>query len=173
MFKASKWVFTDQDTEVVGESDLGTTRIYPKSVATRMEQGNPPPEGFYKIKTAHKFDFSSELQRMSTIVKPSYGDNFILFVKGSPEMIGKLSIPSTLPSNYEESYNKHTGKGRRVIAMAYKYLPDFKHQRNEEIKREEVEKDLVFLGLLIMVNELKPATTPAIKELKEGTNSLN
>ncbi|CAD7928024.1 unnamed protein product [Amoebophrya sp. A25] len=35
-------------------------------------------------------------------------------------------------------------------------------------KREELEKDLTFLGLLYFRNELKPCTTSAIEELREG-----
>jgi cation-transporting ATPase 13A3/4/5 len=52
--------------------------------------------------------------------------------------------------------------------MGYRYLPDYNRNSSLDLRREEVEKDLTFLGLLIMVNELKPATTPAIQELKEG-----
>lgn len=34
--------------------------------------------------------------------------------------------------------------------------------------REQVEKDLIFLGLIVMENKLKPETTPVINELREA-----
>ncbi len=34
--------------------------------------------------------------------------------------------------------------------------------------RDQVEKDLTFLGLLVMENRLKPETTPIIRQLKEA-----
>lgn len=36
------------------------------------------------------------------------------------------------------------------------------------ISSDQVEKDLTFLGLLIMQNTLKPETTPVIKDLKDA-----
>ena len=116
----------------------------------------------------HKFDFSSALQRMSTIIKPSFDDECIIFVKGSPEKIGELSTLESLPSNYEEEYNFHTNQGHRVLAMGYKPFPNFDKNNVETLDRTECEKDIIFLGLLIMVNELKSATEQAITDLKNG-----
>jgi cation-transporting ATPase 13A2 len=168
MFKTSGWVLKDDLEGVFGEAELSKTSIYPKAVADVLNSNQENHNHLYKIKTAFKFDFSSELQRMSTIVKPSYDDKYILFVKGSPEKIGELSRPDTLPSDYEDTYNKYTARGNRVIAMGYRYMVDFDPKSAETLVRSEVEKDIVFLGLLIMVNELKPATTKAISDLKEG-----
>lgn len=168
MFKSSGWVFKDDLESVFGEAELGSTSIYPKEVADRLASDLENHNNLYKIKTVFKFDFSSELQRMSTIVKPSFDDKFILFVKGSPEKIGELSIPNTLPKDYEEIYNRYTAKGNRVIAMGYKYMLDFNPKSAETLDRKQVEKNIVFLGLLIMVNELKPATKQAITDLTEG-----
>ena len=39
---------------------------------------------------------------------------------------------------------------------------------NMSVFREQVEKNLNFLGLLVMENKLKPETTPVINELKEA-----
>ena len=137
-----------------------------------MKDSLEPNQCPYFLKIMHKFDFSSELQRMSTIVKSSYSEDCMLFVKGSPEMIERLSLPQSLPSNYVEEYNRHTSKGHRVIAMGYKLFPNFDKNDIDSLVREDVEKDIIFLGLLIMVNELKPPTKKAISDLKNGIFNL-
>lgn len=89
-------------------------------------------------------------------------------MKGSPEKIETLCKPDSVPKDYSLTFNKHTAKGRRVIALAYRKLPDFNPKTAETLKRETVECDLIFLGFLIMINDLKPATIPAIAALKQG-----
>ena len=56
--------------------------------------------------------------------------------------------------------------GYRVIGLAHKKLPsDINWLKVQKMKRDQVEKDLTFLGFLIMQNTLKTATAPVIKEL--------
>lgn len=52
-------------------------------------------------------------------------------------MIGKLCMPETLPPNYENEYNYHTRQGHRVLAMGYKYFPNFDKNNVEELNREQ------------------------------------
>jgi magnesium-transporting ATPase (P-type) len=52
-----------------------------------------------------------------------------------------------------------------VIAIARKEL-DINYVKVQRIEREKIEKDLEFLGLIIMENRLKPQTTPIINKLK-------
>lgn len=48
-----------------------------------------------------RFDFDSQLFRMSAIGKSSHsGDNFHLYIKGSPELMIEIFKPETVPSNY-------------------------------------------------------------------------
>ena len=57
-------------------------------------------------------------------------------------------------------------KGYRVIGLAHKKLPtDINWLKVQKMKRDQAEKDLNFLGFLIMQNTLKPQTTPVIREL--------
>ena len=51
--------------------------------------------------------------------------------------------------------------------MAYK---EIKKSIDEisRMERQEAERDLKFLGLLIFINKLKPETTQAIKELRDA-----
>ena len=53
--------------------------------------------------------------------------------------------------------------------MAHKTLPsDINWLKVQKMKRDQAEKDLSFLGFLIMQNTLKSQTTPVIQELLEA-----
>ena len=56
-----------------------------------------------------------------------------------------------------------------MIALAYKAAPkNLSYSQLMVIPREEVEKDLIFLGFLIMQNKLKAVTIKSIKELNDA-----
>lgn len=38
----------------------------------------------------------------------------------------------------------------------------------QRLSREEVESDLIFLGLIVLENKLKPETTPVISKLRDA-----
>ncbi|EAR98784.2 E1-E2 ATPase family protein (macronuclear) [Tetrahymena thermophila SB210] len=116
-----------------------------------------------------RFEFSSKLQRMSTIVKNLDFDSdfYKLFVKGSPEKIFELSNPQTIPQNFHDVLDFYARKGFRVLAFGVKVLKMNQNQI-QKLERDEVEKDLTFAGLLIMENKLKLITTSIIEELQEA-----
>jgi len=58
-------------------------------------------------------------------------------------------MPSSLPSNYDEVLQIYTECGYRVLGLAHKPL-DINYIKAQKIPREECEKDLHFLGFLIM-----------------------
>jgi cation-transporting ATPase 13A2 len=61
----------------------------------------------------------------------------------------------------------YTESGYRVIGLAQKQLHvDF--IKAQKIARDEVEKDIHFLGYLVMQNKLKQATTETIKTLNNA-----
>ena len=118
-----------------------------------------------------RFEFEAKFQRMSVIAK-NYMDTqspFHFFVKGSPEKIKELSVASSLPEDFDEILNEYTERGYRVIALAHRLPPQGStYQQLMTIPREDVEKDLTFLGFLVMQNKLKPATIKALAELNEA-----
>jgi len=125
------------------------------SVSTQNEMLKEP--SMYRSALIRRFDFSSELQRMSVLCKNEFDEgDFKAFVKGSPEKISELCRPETIPSNFKVVLSKYTTEGYRVIALSCKDLAGMDLQRAHSITREEVESNLTFLGLLVMENKMKP-----------------
>lgn len=90
-------------------------------------------------------------------------------MKGSPEKIKELSIKSSLPTDFDDILDDYTQRGYRVIALAHRAAPGITYQQIQTMNRDEVEKNLNFLGFLIMQNKLKGATVKSIFELNEAS----
>mmetsp|Transcript_12683 Transcript_12683/g.21349 ORF Transcript_12683/g.21349 Transcript_12683/m.21349 type:complete len:277 (+) Transcript_12683:2140-2970(+) len=124
----------------------------------------PPP---YELAIVKRYDFEASLQRMSVIVKNSVDKSFRAYVKGSPEKIEDLCHASSIPTNYHQELEEYTKQGYRVIALAYRVLDKMSFLQIQSTSRDSIEKDLFFLGLLVMENRLKTATTPTIQTLNQ------
>ena len=118
----------------------------------------------YEIGIVRRFDFSSKLQRMTTIVKNVNEEYFKVFCKGSPEKIKDLCKKESIPDNFNDLLNSYTSKGYRVLAMATKSIK-MNFTQSQQISREFVESNMIFLGLLIVHNKLKEVTPDTIKQL--------
>ncbi|XP_040284277.1 probable cation-transporting ATPase 13A4 [Bufo bufo] len=115
-----------------------------------------------------QFPFSSGLQRMSVITQILNGDEYAVYMKGAPEMVASFCIPDTVPINFSDELELYTKQGFRVIGLAYKILDRNESINIKALKRDEVECDLTFLGLLVMENRLKLETRPVLKELSNA-----
>ena len=148
----------DTDWQLVEDADgnakLGGDDIMLAFVHPRGE-ADPQRHGLAIIK---RYDFESKLQRMSVIVKYRRDQQYRAYVKGSPEKVAELCIPSSLPANYDAILEVYTNQGYRVIALATKSLPDLNYLQVQQTTRDKVECGLNFLGFLIMENKLKGAT---------------
>ena len=169
MFEALGWNLKENDA-TSGEQNLDPlvlNYIRPKSEENfemRLQNNDTMKETFkgkYGIGIVKRFDFSSKLQRMTTISKNINEDYFKAFCKGSPEKVKDLCKPETIPLNFESKLNNYTTKGYRVLAMAAKGIKmDF--QQSQSISREDVEKNMIFLGFLIVQNKLKEKTKESL-----------
>ena len=105
---------------------------------------------------------------MSVLTLNHCDKSLTAFVKGSPEMIHSLSVKETIPQNFDDVLENYTKEGLRVLAMGYKPIHEFDAEWVEACKREHVERDLVFIGFLIMENKVKPETNPSLSKLREA-----
>ncbi|XP_077146443.1 putative cation-transporting ATPase 13A4 isoform X2 [Ranitomeya variabilis] len=161
MFEGTGWILQDADIKTKEDEDSQSYKI----VKPGLDSEKVPVEG---IAILHQFPFSSSLQRMSVIVEIMGEDEFLIFMKGAPEMVAQFCTPDTVPLNYHRELELYTSQGFRVIALAYKTLATNNAEFIESLEREEVESDLVFLGFLIMENKIKPETKLVIQELTEA-----
>ncbi|XP_060069309.1 polyamine-transporting ATPase 13A3-like [Ylistrum balloti] len=167
MFEATGW-----DLEEPGQEHSRFDMMVPTVVKPHKVQGQPwstQQTTDTEVGVLRQFTFTSSLQRMSVITRRITANNFDLYCKGAPEKIASLSKPETVPSDFHEVLMGYTQHGYRVLALAWRPLPDkLNYSKIHRIQREQVEKNLTFLGLLVMENRLKPETTPVIQELKEA-----
>ncbi|KAJ2036549.1 hypothetical protein H4S03_003570 [Coemansia sp. S3946] len=113
------------------------------------------------------FEFSSSLCRASVIAKRLHGGYAEVYVKGAPEVVRTLCIPTSVPADYDQVLNKYTQHGYRVIALAGKILQQ-SWRDAATLDRASVECNLSFMGFLVFENRLKPATQGVLEELREA-----
>nr|XP_033484312.1 cation-transporting ATPase 13A2 isoform X1 [Epinephelus lanceolatus] len=116
------------------------------------------------VAIVQRFPFSSALQRMSVVTVAHGGSSAFAFIKGSPEMVANLCRADTVPAQFSNKLRKFSSDGLRVLALAYKPVDGNTDFRT--IERGEVEKDMQFLGLLMMRNMVKPESAQVINILR-------
>lgn len=176
MIQSAGWQLTEEPKDHDNYDPNIFTYVRPKeeiSLTDKLkdisneEERTKLKQSHYEIGIVRRFDFESKLQRMATIAKSMSEDNYVIFCKGSPEKISELCQEKTIPENFHEILTKYTSKGFRVLALSCKIMKMTTEQVNN-IPRELAEKDLIFLGLLIVENKLKETTSEVLKSLLEN-----
>ena len=103
----------------------------------------------------------------------------VIAVKGAPDVVLELctqyqtmdDLPQTMGTKVRErilaANDEMTKDALRVLGLAYRVsrdLPD----NPENIKTEELEKDLVFVGLIGMIDPARPEVRPALEHAREA-----
>lgn len=128
------------------------------------------------IEILHRFHFSSKLQRMSVICKlkkkgsSSFSPNMVCLVKGSPEAIGSLLAPGNEPSWYKDIYRQLAEEGMRVLALAFRELPEGSDV--SKFGRGKVESDLKFAGLIAFECKTRGDSGVVIQSLKDSDHRV-
>ncbi len=139
-----------------------------------------------KMPRVAEFPFSSERKRMSVICaleeKIEHQDlglkttpKFIMFTKGSPELTLARCSQIHLGKNVEQltaeqrakilaANDKMASQGLRVIGFAYKSADSIPHQQSEETS----ESELVWLGLVGMLDAPRPEVREAVQQCREA-----
>ena len=179
MFESTGWELIEDCEDIDNYNPKISTYVRPKEEISLTEKLKNLP-GFdkdpeneeiktkmkdhYELGIIRRFDFSPKLQRMSSLVKNLIEPYYTCYVKGSPEKMKELCQPKTIPKDFIQQLNYYTSRGYRVLAMGSKIINmDYNHAL--EVSRTYCEKDLLFLGLLIVQNKLKSATNPTLRTL--------
>ncbi|XP_034256280.1 probable cation-transporting ATPase 13A3 isoform X3 [Thrips palmi] len=180
MFEATHWELEEPGADDTTRYDMlapTVVRPQPSSQSSPLKEVVPDDDAIwnaeeefdipYEVGIMRQFPFSSTMQCMSVIVRTLGVRNMALYTKGAPEKILNICIPETVPDNFSQVLSEFTSSGYRVIALAYKPLESkLTWPKAQRIKREQVEKDMHLLGLLIMQNALKPETSPVMHQLQ-------
>lgn len=134
----------------------------------------PPPgrnlgiravQGAYTI--VRRFEFSAEKQRNVVVVSHPDGTMHV-HVKGSPEMVRKLSDPSSIPEDFDSELAGHTREGLRVLGLARRALVDCTEAEVQSLTQEELERGARFLGFAVMINPLRDDTAAVLESLQDA-----
>jgi len=120
--------------------------------------------------------FDSARKRMTTIHRTPEGE-LVAYVKGAPEMIMERSngllVGDSVRTVTEEDLKKNreqmdtmAAEALRVLAMSYKRLPDDYDLADLDV--DEVESDLVFVGMQGMIDPAREEVPLAIRTAQEA-----
>lgn len=125
-----------------------------------------------RLSILRRFPFSSALKRMSTVSLLESGNEkkTLIATKGAPETI-RLMLKE-IPADYDEHYKYWARRGKRVLALAYKHLPQIPLNEIRDMHRTDVEAELHFAGFLIFFCPLKSDSVAAIKMLNESSHRV-
>ncbi|XP_052127712.1 polyamine-transporting ATPase 13A3 isoform X3 [Frankliniella occidentalis] len=183
MFEATQWELEEPGGDDTTRYDmLAPTVVRPRSKnspSVSLEQSIPNDDDVwniddefnipYEVGIMRQFPFSSTVQCMSVVVRTLGAHNMAMYTKGAPEKIVNICLPETVPENFSQVLSEFTSSGYRVIALAHKPLESkLTWPKVQRVKREQIEKDMHLVGLLIMQNSLKPETTPVIHQLQSA-----
>ncbi|PKM83766.1 MAG: ATPase [Firmicutes bacterium HGW-Firmicutes-13] len=168
---------------LANESDLGfseekgyTAEGDPTETAlivSALKGGLNREEERHNFKKLHEIPFESEKLYMAALNRSKDGGNYV-FVKGAPEKILEMTAPAALnregnPGPLDkkkilEQYEQMGKEGLRVLAMAYKKVsPSL-----TKLSPQEVENDLIFLGLQGMIDPPREEALEAVKQSKKA-----
>ncbi|KAK9451654.1 uncharacterized protein V1518DRAFT_409163 [Limtongia smithiae] len=161
------------DSPMRASSELGVTVVHPPPSLARAliaSYTHAEDKGLVQadLGIVRSFEFVSGLRRMSVLVRRLHDPDLLAYVKGAPEVMPSICRPETLPDDYNELLQNYTHKGYRVIGVAFKKLRRVNWLKAQKLKREDVEADLEFVGLIVFENKLKPSTASIINELDEA-----
>jgi len=119
-----------------------------------------------------EFPFDSNRKRMSVVIND--GNQYYSIVKGAPDILlsrsdrieenGRISrMDQVRRAKIDQVLNSMASKAYRTIALCIKPLP-----HGNQIKAEHAENDLVFIGLIAMVDPPRPEAKKAIEQCKKA-----
>ncbi|WP_409201056.1 cation-translocating P-type ATPase [Methanobrevibacter sp. DSM 116169] len=124
-----------------------------------------------------EFTLDSTRKRMTTVHRSLKNNKLYVFSKGAPEIILDLSdnidnngnIENKTDANTSEikkEINKMTNSALRVIGLGYKELDE--HTNIDDLKAEDAEKNLTFVGMVGMIDPPRMEAKVAVEDCKKA-----
>ncbi|TRZ02445.1 hypothetical protein DNTS_030275 [Danionella cerebrum] len=166
MIESTGWALTEPGDETGLDVEFGRNRVLAvmRPSASELPSREDANAVHLPVAIVRRFPFSSSIQRMSVVTVAPAGASPVVFLKGAPEMVASLCLKESVPSLFSATLREYASQGFRVLGFAYKYLA--KEIDLGSVERVEVEKNMNFLGLLVMKNQVKPESAEVIHTLK-------
>ncbi|KAL6493079.1 putative manganese-transporting ATPase pdr2 [Orobanche gracilis] len=132
------------------------------------EKAMPKRGGANAVQIIQRHHFASHLKRMAVVVRVQ--EQFLAFVKGAPETIQERLVD--VPTWYVKTYKKYMRQGSRVLALAYKFLPDMTVSEARSLERDSVESGLTFAGFAVFNCPIRGDSATVLSELKGSSHDL-
>jgi magnesium-transporting ATPase (P-type) len=157
----------EEGWKILGDPTEGSLLVLAEKAGYKLNR-------IYKEKPrVQEIPFDSRRKRMSVICEDKEGKLFA-WVKGAPGEIIKLSRKIYLKGEVKEFteelkkevlavYDSFAERALRVLALAYREVP-----QRDDYKAEEVEKELVFLGLVGMMDPPRPEVERAVEKCQNA-----
>ncbi|XP_071379354.1 polyamine-transporting ATPase 13A3-like [Centroberyx affinis] len=178
MFNATGWILEEPTEEETALHNpiMPTVVRPPKQVQPEANQNITLTHNMelselssYEIGIVRQFPFSSDLQRMSVVVRRLGEKHMDAYLKGAPEVVASLCKEDTVPESFTETLEAYTRQGFRVIALAHRQLESkLSWHKVQSLSRDLIETNMEFLGLIVMQNKLKEETAGVLHDLRQA-----
>ncbi|PWZ00513.1 putative ENA2-plasma membrane P-type ATPase [Testicularia cyperi] len=138
-----------------------------------------------KDKTAAKwtqiaeYPFDSSVKRMAVTYTNNATQQGFAMMKGAVERVldsctsaqtadGLVDLDDEFESRILENMEALASQGLRVLALAHRKLSSAEVEQGEEVEREDIESDMIFLGLVGLYDPPRPETAGAVRRCKEA-----
>ncbi|MDO5850908.1 MAG: calcium-translocating P-type ATPase, PMCA-type [Methanobacteriaceae archaeon] len=156
----------DNDKEIGDPTDISLLKYAKKNKYDLKENQKVKYERLYEI------PLDSSRKRMTTIT--SIDNQEYVLVKGAPEILidkctqinkdGKITQLNNIEKNQiKDKLNQFTNNALRVLLLAYKTTSDY-----TKLSDEEIEDNLIFVGLVGMMDPPRDAAKKAIKTCSDA-----
>ncbi|KAI3653358.1 hypothetical protein MP228_001305 [Amoeboaphelidium protococcarum] len=168
----------ENEWEVIGDSTEAALQVYAwkANMAKRALVSDESRREPLSFELLQEYPFDATIKRMSVIYQDRVNSSeYFVFSKGSMESILALCVSylkdddSTAPVNaqfkaqIEENVERLASEGLRVLALAFKPVASTNIDEIEQLSRESVESELIFLGLVGIFDPPREETRDVIQ----------
>lgn len=170
-------LFEEMNWEIIQEKDDVNSEIYIQphnayKITENVIFGEKPLKHYetnFCLKYLQRYEFMSQFQSMTVVVRNSIDGSIRVYTKGAPEKVKQICMADTLPVDLDDQLRKYTGGGYRVLACACRQIESFdKKSHTAEI----LEDGMTFLGLIVFKNQIKRDTKEFIESLQNAKCKL-
>ncbi|KAF1954126.1 potassium/sodium eff [Byssothecium circinans] len=137
------------------------TEIALHILAMRLNMGKEELLAKLDIQLAAEFPFDSSVKKMTVVYEDKHAGHLDVYTKGAAEtMYPALCLTDTEKTEIDEQATSIANEGFRVLCVAHKILP----LGTDLHRREAVEKDLKFVGLVAIYDPPRVQSKGAVQE---------